>query len=268
MKTIYLLLLLILPIFSTQAQEAVLTNQSIIEMLDLGFEEEVIITKIQTSQTDFNTDISQLKALKDKGASSKVISAMMKQDNENPVEQKTYSGIYFVNEGQKVKVLPSVFSASKTNTLASGLTYGIASAKVKSLINNYSSRNVINNEQPAFYFHFSPSDVNALNSPAGLDWWFRTATSPNEFVLVKLKSNERKNNRELETGSINAYVGSKYGIDSKKTIPFTIEQVNDTEFIVSPDSPLEPGEYCFFYQGAVPQGGVNNQSVFDFSIQL
>ncbi|MGL4779325.1 MAG: hypothetical protein ACRCX5_14000 [Bacteroidales bacterium] len=234
-------------------------------MLDLGFEEDIIITKIQTSRTDFNTDISQLKALKDKGASSKIISAMMKQDSETPVEQNNQSGIYFESEGQKVKVLPSVFSASKTSTLASGLTYGIASAKVKSIINNSSSRNVINNEQPAFYFYFSPSDV---LGQGGLDWWFRAATSPNEFVLVKLKSNERKNSRELETGSINAYVGSNYGIDSKKTIPFTIEQINDTEFVVAPYSPLEPGEYCFFYQGAVPQGGVNNQSVFDFSIQL
>lgn len=267
MKAIYLVLFLILPLFGSQAQESILTNKEVIEMLELGFEEDLIITKIETSRTNFNTNISELKKLKERGASSNIISAMMKQEKEAPEDERVQSGIYFMAHGDMIKILPSVFSASKTNTLAAGLTYGIASAKVKSIINNKCSRNVINNELPAFYFFFTPSDVNSLNGQGGLDWWFKTATSPNEFVLVKLISNDRKNNRELETGSVNIYAGSKVGIDSKKAIAFSIEQVSNTEFIVSPDSPLEPGEYCFFYQGAIPQGGMNNQSVFDFSIQ-
>lgn len=269
MVKFYLTLIFILSLSfnSLFAQESILTNKDILEMLELGFEQDLIITKIQTSECNFNTDISELKQLKAKGVSSQIISAMMMQENSGGNEEIVNSGIYFINDGNKVKILPSVFSASKTSTLASELTYGIASSKVKSIINNKRSRNVIKTGTPRFHFYFSPDNNNQLGGQGGLDWWFKTATSPNEFVLVKLKSNERKNNRELETGSVNIYAGSKVGIDSKKAIAFSIEQVSDTEFIVSPDSSLEPGEYCFFYQGVIPQGGVNNQSVFDFSIE-
>lgn len=266
MKTIVLTLLLSCSATIVTAQEKVLTNESILEMLELGFDEDIILTKIKTSEVDFKTDIADLKFLKEKGASSNIISAMMTQDKETAKEE-VLSGIYVINADKKEKILPSVFSGSKTNTLASGLTYGIASAKVKSIINNAQSRNVVSQEAAEFFFYFSPSDVNQLSAQGGTDWWFKTATSPNEFVLVKLKSNKRKNTREMETGSVNVYVGSKVGIDSKIAIPFNIDQISDTEFKVVPSELLEPGEYCFFYQGAIPQGGVNNQSVFDFSVQ-
>lgn len=62
------------------------------------------------------------------------------------------------------------------------------------------------------------------------------------------------------------YAGNSIGINENDIIGFDIEAINDLEFKVTPKRPLEPGEYCFFYQGTIPQGGFNNQSVFDFSI--
>ena len=170
MKQIFILLLLFLCSLSIRlhAQDNLLTNKEIVEMLELGFEEDLIITKIETSHTNFNTEISELKKLKEKGASSKIISAMMMQEKEELADEKIRSGIYFMTNGEMIKILPNVFSASQTNTLAAGLTYGIASAKVKSIINNKCSRNVINNDLPAFYFYFAPADVNSLSSRADL----------------------------------------------------------------------------------------------------
>ena len=52
----------------------------------------------------------------------------------------------------------------------------------------------------------------------------------------------------------------------KNIIKFDIEVLNDNEFKVIPAWFLEPGEYCFYYQGIVPVGGYTNQAVFDFSI--
>lgn len=265
-KILFSLILTTFTFMALQAQEETLTNESIIEMIELGFDEEIIIAKIKTSGVNFSTAISDLKLLKEKGASGAIISTMMLQHNENNKEE-TLSGIYVMRGEEKVKVLPSVFSASKTNTFAAEITGGIASAKVKSLINNANSRNVVSRDNAIFYFYFSPSDQNALSAQGGNDWWFKTATSPNEFALVRLKSNTSKNHRELETASLNAFTGTQIGVNSKKAIPFVIEQVSETEFIVIPETPLGPGEYCFFYQGTIPQGGENNQSVFDFSVQ-
>ncbi len=55
------------------------------------------------------------------------------------------------------------------------------------------------------------------------------------------------------------------GIDPKASIPFNIETIGNNKFKVVPET-LEPGEYCFIYQGTVPTGR-RNQSVFDFSIK-
>lgn len=96
------------------------------------------------------------------------------------------------------------------------------------------------------------------------NWWFKTASSPNEFVLIKLKVKERKNQREVITGKSSALTSSS-GVDSKDALPFNIREIEGNKFEVTPET-LELGEYAFFYQGRVP-GGNSNQAVFDFSIR-
>src|SRR5262245_53154341 len=58
------------------AQET-LTNQSIMEMLKAGLSERVVIAKIRTSPTSFDTSTDALIALKKNGVPEKVIEAMM-----------------------------------------------------------------------------------------------------------------------------------------------------------------------------------------------
>ena len=54
--------------------------------------------------------------------------------------------------------------------------------------------------------------------------------------------------------------------ESNKIMTGELFEINDNEFKVIPTCFLEPGEYCFYYQGIVPVGGYTNQAVFDFSI--
>lgn len=260
---ITIFLFLSISIFS---QEKTLTNQSILDMIELDFSEDIILTKIKTSESDFDTSIEAIKELKEKGASSAIIVEIMNASNmkqqiqrENTVER---TGIYYINDSDEfMKILPTVFTGTKTNTLGAAMSYGIASAKIKSVMSKSQSSNIIHSSLPEFWFYFStnPNDANNLN------WWFNTATSPNEFVLAKL--NVKKNSRELVTGSVNAYSGSNIGVSEKHVIPFSIEIIDDFTFKVTPLESLEAGEYCFFYQGTIPQGGITNQSVFDFSIR-
>jgi hypothetical protein len=133
------------------------------------------------------------------------------------------------------------------------------------------SNNVIKTSTPEFTFIFDPSvtEVDNMQNDQGnqagyFNWWFRMASNPNEFVLVQLTIKDRKNLREVITGK-NSWISSSSGIDPKYALSFNIETLEGNKFKVTPNA-LEPGEYCFIYQGAVPQGR-DNQSVFDFSIQ-
>ncbi len=262
-----LLCVALLSTTSAFAQSEKLTNQSVVDMIEAGFPEGLIVTKIQTSETDFDISMEALKALNAKGVSENVMVAIMNaaQKKSKDEAKEPQAGIYYqVNDGEKKKILPTVFSGTKTNTLGSALSYGIASAKVKALLNNAHSPNIIKvGDDIAFIFYFVPQDDQSFKMGAS-NWWFRSATSPNEFVLVKL--DVKKGQRELSTGKVNVYAGATSSVDAKAIIAVNIEAVNDHTFKVTPVEPLAKGEYCFFYQGMIPSGNTN-QSVFDFSIQ-
>ncbi len=264
-RVCFMLFWVIMSIGYTDAQsQDTLTNASVLEMLEFGFEEDVIISKIQSEQSAFDTSLDALKELKSKGVPSAVLAAMVKA-NSKEVVQEEKTGIYYLAlDSTEKPILPTVFSGTKTRTLASAFTYGIASGKMKSILNGANSQNVLAENLPSFLFYFRPFRD---NQHLATDWWFRATTSPNEFVLVVLKSNKLKNTREIETGKVNLWVGTDAGVGNDKVIPFTIENCGDGVFKITPSQPLDPGEYCFFYKGTIPQGGYTNQSVFDFSIQ-
>lgn len=265
MKKLLLFICILASSYAANAQTTteILTNTSIIEMVDFGFEPSVIISKIESTASNFDTSFDALKALKNANVASNIIAAMVYASKKETVKGKK-TGIYFLDSnGSEQSILPTAFSGTKTRTLAAGLTYGIASGKIKSVLNNANSKNIIQSSDTlSFIFYFSPfNDTQRLAT----DWWFRTTTSPNEFVLVVL--DVKKRTREIETGKVNLWVGSDTGAKNKNVIEFNITKIEDGKYIVTPIVPLSKGEYCFFYQGTIPQGGYTNQSVFDFSIQ-
>lgn len=234
-----------------------LTNESVIELTELGFGSDVIISKINSSAVNFDTSIAQLRLLKSKNVTPEVLSLMI--DRSKIVIE---TGIFFSNNNILKKIEPAIFSGTKSSALGAMLTYGLVSAKVKSYINNANSPNKLSSNEQEFIFQFDRDSKTELGTG---NWWFKTASSPNEFVLTSL--NPQKNQRELVTGKANALAGSQIGIDSKNTIPYSIEDLGNGKYKVKPNAKLEKGEYCFFYQGSIPTGGYNNQSIFDFSVQ-
>lgn len=254
--------LLVAPCVSFTQQTEQLTNQSVVEMIELGFDKQVVVEKINASACSFDTSIEALKLLKAQGVPSEVLAAMVKASK--PTAAKAKTGIYALVDSIEVPILPTVFSGTKTNTLAAAFSYGIASAKVKSVVGGASSPNVLPAGSIEFVFYF---DANKGDTFGQNDWWFRAATSPNEFALARFAVNEKKNYRELEVGSINIWAGSNTGVTDKLICPVEIEPRSEGVFVVRTIEPLEPGEYCFYYKGIIPQGGYNNQSAFDFSVQ-
>lgn len=260
MKSILLLLIITLSV-NAYSQSETMTNKSIIEMMGMGFSDDIIIAKIKEGKGDFSTSIEELKDLKDKGVSDAIIVEIMGKKSKTENDDKI--GIFTKANGNLIKILPTVFSGTKTNTLAAAFTYGIADATIKSSLAGATSRNIIQSSKPDFFFYFAKAQNNSFSIGAS-NWLFSSATSPNEFSLVKL--NSKKNKRELNIGKVNIYAGNNIGVSEEQTIKFSITQIDDFVFGVKPSGQLEAGEYCFFYQGVIPQGGYSNQAVFDFSI--
>jgi len=259
MKKILIFSLVLFSSIFCYSQEK-LTNQSIIDLTELGFGPDVIISKINSSDVMFDASIKQLKLLKSKNVASEVISLMIQK-----CKVEIESGIFFKENNDLRKIEPSVFSGTKTNVFGAILTAGIASAKVKSYINNAHSSNKLISDNQVFIFQFDKGNKNELGSG---DWWFKMASSPNEFVLTKLKVSSKRNQRELITGKANGMTGnSQMGIDSKNAVQLNIENLGKGKYRVKPAKTLKKGEYCFFYQGTIPAGGYSNQSIFDFSVQ-
>lgn len=266
-KSYYILFVVVLFLIpsSASSQEEVLTTESVLNMLSLGLSEEIIISKIAASEGHFDTSIGILQSMKNAGVSNNIIVAMIKKEKENKDQEKKEAeeerkvGLFYLKHKELIRIYPTTFSGTRTNTLGTVFSYGLASSKIRSTIVGSFSNNKVISRTPEFYFFFDKKN----NENSNTDWWFSTASSPNQFVLAKLHIG--KNKRELGTGKVNLYSGSSIGVDEEDIIAINITPVNKYEFKVTPAEPLKSGEYCFFYQGMIPMGGFN-QAVFDFSV--
>lgn len=267
--TFYLFAFFVIVSISKSAAQETITNKSVLEMQNLGFDDFMIIDKINTSDVKFDTSISSLSSLKKKGVSSEVISLMMMKSRQN-TQSKT--GIYFLSQEDELELIqPSVFSGTSSNSVAQKLVSGFINSKVKATLPRTRSSNGIRNNRPEFTFVFDASSAAVDNMQSGQggsemipNWWFRVASNPNEFVLIKLTVKDRKNLREVIIGKSSSLTDSQ-GIDPRFALHYQIEEIEGNKFKVTPDY-LEPGEYAFMYQGRVPAGR-DNQAVFDFSVQ-
>jgi len=134
----------------------------------------------------------------------------------------------------------------------------VGKVKVKGTLAGPKSKQQLEENSPTFYFYFEENPNSTRDS-----WYFATASSPNEFVLVKLDDN--KNSREIVLGS-EGYYKSKMGVPDKDKVAFEFENIADGIFKVSFTKPLKKGEYCFIYASTAPTS-YSNDKVFDFGIQ-
>jgi hypothetical protein len=272
MKRIAALLLMSLALvgmaFSQQSTE-VITNATIVSLTDASLGEGLIIDKIHASSCAFDLSIDGLLGLKKAGVADAVVQAMIQVStpamnvtatkataNPNDPSAPHDAGIYSYSNKTMLQLEPTVYSGTKTGgLLKSSLTYGIASAKMKASIRNSHAvvRVPANSE---FYFYFEQASSGLSNS-AGIGAYFTGATSPNEFVLLRMDS--KKNDREVVLASFGAYRMST-GTQAKDAVDFTTTKIMPGVYKVSVPS-LGPGEYCFYY------GTTTNQhKLFDFGV--
>jgi hypothetical protein len=271
------------PASSTQPAAAaaagdVVTNQTVVDLVNAKLPADVIVTKIQTSRTSFDLSTDALVKLNQSSVPADVIKAMMQKSSApaaapvaEPADPNDPSawhdpGIYvYASNGREKKLLmlePTVYSQGKSGgTFASAMTYGIAKVKWKAVVRNAHANVKIGDPQALFYFYFEEKGAGLSHAEFG------GTSTPNEFTLLKF--DVKKDTRETIVMKANAF-GASAGTDDKANVPFTFEKLKPGIYKVTARNPLSPGEYCFLgasVGGAFAPGAAQANRLFDFSVE-
>ena len=252
-----------------------LTNESIIDMVSLGLSDDVIIAKIRSmSDADalkFDTSVDGLKALKAGNVSDAVIKVMINPApppapviatstviSADPNLPPPEVGVYWRNGATFVLIQGQAISQAKAGgRAASYFTYGARGQHWDATLNGPTSKNVVKDRRPLFYFYV----------PEGTD--------ASDYVLIKLE--KKSDRREFQVGSFGGISGGKSGVKKDKEINFNSEHVGIRIYKITLDGDFKPGEYAFFMgtgtQSNMSAGRVSSSSggsaagrVYDFSI--
>ena len=266
------------PALKDVSHPEVVTNVTVIEMVNAKLPSDVIVTKIQTSKTNFDLSTTALVKLNESSVPSDVVKAMMQKGTAvempaaeppaNPNDPNTWHdpGIYvYASNGRETKLVmlePTVYSQGKSGGhFASAMSYGIAKIKWKAVVRNAHSNVKVGDPKSVFYFYFEEKGA-GLSHPQ-----FGGTSTPNEFTLLKF--DVKKEERETTVMKANAF-GSSTGTDDKANIGFKFEKLKPGIYKVIPTRDLSPGEYCFIgagIGGAFAPGAAQANRLFDFGVE-
>lgn len=280
-KIFFLVLLLVFFVSKNYAQTGTdtLTNKVIIQLKNAGFGNDLIKTKIQNSVCHFDLSTDALIALKKAGISDDLIATMLNSVNSALVMtntatpddslEKVKPGIYYCKgDPCSFKELDaSVYAQAKVGAgVLTRLTYGIAKTKMKARLSGKNTNLQLREKGPVFYFYFDQKSQSNFNNAGAQPLWFASASTPNEFLLIRFAVSG--NGREVVTGTWGSYAGLSSGIEEKSKVAFKYEKVSPGVYKVYAEAPLRPGEYCFMYAGGTATYGVAPmQKVYDFGIE-
>ncbi len=254
------------------------TNEDVISMAKLGLTDDVIIAKIRAMSAagdalSFDTGVEGLKNLKANGVPDSVIKAMINPSAAGPTVVAASSttpmtvdpnlpppevGVYWKDRANFVLLQGQALTNTKAGGKAGSLfTNGMRNQHWDATIEGQTSRNVVRERHPSFYFYV----------PDGSD--------AGDYVLIKL--NKKSDHREFQVGSFGGITGGKSGVKKDKELGFKADHVGIRMYKVTLESDLKPGEYAFFMgtgQGATMSGarGGNRSGgnaagrIYDFSI--
>lgn len=255
-----------------------LTNSDIVNMVQLGLSEDVIITKIRTASAvgadaiRFDTSVDGLKALKAANAPDGVIKVMINPAPPPPTIVTATStpmtidpnlpppevGVYW-KDGANFVLIPgqAVTNAKVGGKAGSFFTDGLRNQHWDATLEGATSNNRVKDRRAVFYLYV----------PDG--------SSSSDYALIKL--NKKSDHREFQIGSFGGVGGGKSGVKRDKEVPIKAEHVGIRVYKVTLDEDLTPGEYGFFMgsgqagtmsgaRGGNRSGGAAAGRIYDFSI--
>lgn len=265
----------------------VVTNETVLKLQKAGLNKDIIKSKIESSQCNFNLSVDALMALKKAGVADEVVTAMMNRSKpqqqpadgpraensannagpaNNNAELALESGIYYYNSStsEYVELDPTILTNSKSGGVGEALkrsVSGLFNAKSKAALSGKEANLRIKDNNPLFVFVFD-TDKKGLNDNNHSE---SNVESPNEFFLVKLQIG--KNDREIVVGKSNS-VSSDFGIDEASKVSFKYKKVKRGVYEVSFSNGIPAGEYCFMYGASTASGQGITHKVFDFGVSV
>jgi hypothetical protein len=253
-----------------------ITNVDVINMVNLGISDDVIISKIRSDVAggtlQFDTSVDGLKELKAAKVSDDVIKVMINPAppaapvvvaatpiSNDPNLPPPEVGVYWKNGKAFTRIEGQTISQAKVGGKAGSMfTYGLRNEHWDATLDGPESKNLVNDRQPVFYIYV----------PDG--------ASASDFVLIELE--KKSNRREFQIGSFGGITGGKSGVKRDKQVAFTSEHAGIRTYQIKPDAAMKPGEYAFFMgtgqqstmaggsTGGARSGGAASGKVYDFRI--
>jgi len=255
-----------------------LTNEGVTQLASAGVPDRLVIAKIKAAKSvHFDTTPAGLTALSAAGIHEDIIEAMISRQDAGQVDsspQPTASavptsnpddplsphqaGVYFVKDGKMLAIDPGAFQGEKhTGMLKMMATQGFAKMREKAVLRDAHAPTQIADPNPTFYFYFGKEDTAPVMS------FSPEPKSPREYQLVKLEVT--KEDRLLETMEA-GMTGSNANATTKSAVKFSYSKIAASAYKVTLDTPMAPGEYCFFAGGGAMGGVAPMGRVYDFGI--
>lgn len=244
-RFIYLLLtnVLLLQAAQTQVSKEIINNQSIIDMCKAGFSKSLVLSKIESSECQFNVNTDGLIELKKQKVPETIIDAMMKKGNMSGVPKTIPTPVQPVAETKGIAskaatpdldILNLIHAWNKKYNHKTPLEKTTAQMKSKTKALGYGGVNIV--------FEVS-GEKSAVRLIAADQPGFIVNTGgpiPDGFVLYKLTV--KKKYREAVTTNVNG-VGQLKG--SEGVITVNIKAMKNGLYELLPATTLEKGEYFF-----------------------
>lgn len=279
---------------AVKASTPVTPNDELIKLAKAGLSEDIllaVVAKADKSKYDISAD--GLLKLKVGGVSDKVIASILGISVATPAPapapvqppapaptsttqhigvsldgpstqslEGREAGIYLMNGAELEQLEPSVYSGGKTGNKFWGSVTSLVPTSVKAVVRSARANQRLQSSTPTFYFFFEVRGAGLSNTGSAMSGFNNSASSPNEFVLVRMKVSTDE--REVVIGKSSAF-SDRNGVPSKDTVDFVIKKIKQGVYEVKPRNPMTAGEYCFFYAaGTANEGGVGK--VFDFGV--
>jgi len=256
-----------------------MTNDEVISLTKAGLASSIIIGKINSTPSSFDTSTDALITLKKEGVTDEVVAAMMQakagrpvstasagMDDPNDPASKHNFGIYMFEEKDGVKKMtqlqPTMSGQNRTGGqfTAAVTPFGLGKVKTKTNLPGRNAALQLTTTTPVFYFYLDNAS-GGLNTASGIP------SSPKEFTLVRF--NQRSDNREVTIAKANSW-GAKGGLSDEYVVGLNSEDLGNGVYKITPASPLKKGEYGFYLLNSGNSNtaaGVGSK-FFDFGVMM
>ena len=238
------------PAPSAQAEESSLSIQDVIDLVEAGLSDDLVVAAVRKRRSPFDLGTADLLRLKKAGVRDAVIRVMIdpasradsskagsdavtpsaRPGREGSTQglQVEEIGFYLLESETPIQISAKSFSAQKLgglSVLKMAATAGIAKAKQKAVLRGQRASVRTSNKRPEFFFYAAEG------------------FSPEDYLLVEFKTKGK--HREAIVGTM-GITGASGGFQDKNVLPFSSTKTGVRRYRVSFESDLASGEYCFY----------------------